>query len=144
MISMSGAFSVTFSVIFAYVADVTDERERSTAYGLVSTATSRKASGCVFSADVSQITSRSPVSLFQGVGHLRSQPGDQPSHRRLPVGLVRRQPGGAAGHAHLPGRHRLHPASRARVAARQDEAQHLGGAHLLGAGRPLHRQYSRR
>lgn len=37
MISMSGAFSVTFSVIFAYVADVTDERERSTAYGLVST-----------------------------------------------------------------------------------------------------------
>ncbi|KAG7221182.1 hypothetical protein INR49_017469 [Caranx melampygus] len=36
MISMSGAFSVTFSVIFAYVADVTTERERSTAYGLVS------------------------------------------------------------------------------------------------------------
>uniref|UniRef100_A0A7N8YPK5 Hippocampus abundant transcript 1 protein-like n=1 Tax=Mastacembelus armatus TaxID=205130 RepID=A0A7N8YPK5_9TELE len=36
MISMSGAFSVTFSVIFAYVADVTEERERSTAYGLVS------------------------------------------------------------------------------------------------------------
>ncbi|KAF0031289.1 hypothetical protein F2P81_015844 [Scophthalmus maximus] len=36
MISMSGAFSVTFSVIFAYVADVTSERERSTAYGLVS------------------------------------------------------------------------------------------------------------
>lgn len=35
MISMSGAFSVTFSVIFAYVADVTSERERSTAYGLV-------------------------------------------------------------------------------------------------------------
>lgn len=37
MISMSGAFSVTFSVVFAYVADVTDERERSTAYGLVRT-----------------------------------------------------------------------------------------------------------
>ncbi|KAJ0037089.1 hypothetical protein NL108_017583 [Boleophthalmus pectinirostris] len=36
MISVSGVFSVTFSVIFAYVADVTDERERSTAYGLVS------------------------------------------------------------------------------------------------------------
>lgn len=35
MISVSGAFSVTFSVIFAYVADVTEERERSTAYGLV-------------------------------------------------------------------------------------------------------------
>lgn len=41
MISMSGAFSVTFSVIFAYVADVTDERERSTAYGLV-----RRAASC--------------------------------------------------------------------------------------------------
>ncbi|XP_051972838.1 hippocampus abundant transcript 1 protein [Xyrauchen texanus] len=36
MISMSGAFSVTFSVIFAYIADVTDVHERSTAYGLVS------------------------------------------------------------------------------------------------------------
>lgn len=34
-ISMSGAFSVTFSVIFAYVSDVTEEHERSTAYGLV-------------------------------------------------------------------------------------------------------------
>ncbi|XP_059394929.1 hippocampus abundant transcript 1 protein-like [Carassius carassius] len=36
MISVSGTFSVTFSVIFAYIADVTDVRERSTAYGLVS------------------------------------------------------------------------------------------------------------
>lgn len=35
MISVSGIFSVTFSVIFAYVADVTQERERTTAYGLV-------------------------------------------------------------------------------------------------------------
>nr|XP_054365084.1 hippocampus abundant transcript-like protein 1 isoform X2 [Mirounga angustirostris] len=33
MISVSGVFSVTFSVIFAYVADVTQEHERSTAYG---------------------------------------------------------------------------------------------------------------
>lgn len=36
MISMSGVFAVTFSVIFAYVADITQEHERSTAYGLVS------------------------------------------------------------------------------------------------------------
>ncbi|KAM8983506.1 hippocampus abundant transcript-like protein 1 [Ara ararauna] len=36
MISVSGIFSVTFSVIFAYVADVTEEHERITAYGLVS------------------------------------------------------------------------------------------------------------
>uniref|UniRef100_A0A671KI02 Si:ch211-87m7.2 n=1 Tax=Sinocyclocheilus anshuiensis TaxID=1608454 RepID=A0A671KI02_9TELE len=34
--SVSGLFSVTFSVIFAYVADITEEHERSTAYGLVS------------------------------------------------------------------------------------------------------------
>ncbi|KAJ7993783.1 hypothetical protein DPEC_G00258300 [Dallia pectoralis] len=36
MISVSGIFAVTFSVIFAYVADITNENERSTAYGLVS------------------------------------------------------------------------------------------------------------
>ncbi|KAG9353661.1 hypothetical protein JZ751_011783 [Albula glossodonta] len=36
MISVSGIFSVTFSVIFAYVADITEEHKRSTAYGLVS------------------------------------------------------------------------------------------------------------
>ena len=35
MISVSGVFAVTFSVIFAYVADITEEHERSTAYGLV-------------------------------------------------------------------------------------------------------------
>jgi len=36
MLSISGIFAVTFSVVFAYVADVTDESERSAAYGLVS------------------------------------------------------------------------------------------------------------
>lgn len=35
VISMSGVFAVTFSVIFAYVADITQEHERTTAYGLV-------------------------------------------------------------------------------------------------------------
>lgn len=35
LISVSGVFAVTFSVIFAYVADVTEEHERSTAYGVV-------------------------------------------------------------------------------------------------------------
>lgn len=35
MISISGVFAVTFSVVFAYVADVTEENERSLAYGLV-------------------------------------------------------------------------------------------------------------
>ena len=36
MISISGVFAVTFSVVFAYVADVTTVEERSKAYGLVS------------------------------------------------------------------------------------------------------------
>ncbi|NXB44599.1 MF14B protein, partial [Leucopsar rothschildi] len=36
LISVSGIFSVTFSVIFAYVADVTQEHQRTAAYGLVS------------------------------------------------------------------------------------------------------------
>ena len=35
MLSISGIFAVTFSVVFAYVADVTSEEERSAAYGLV-------------------------------------------------------------------------------------------------------------
>uniref|UniRef100_A0A8R1HHB5 MFS domain-containing protein n=1 Tax=Caenorhabditis japonica TaxID=281687 RepID=A0A8R1HHB5_CAEJA len=36
LFSLSGLFSVTFSVILAYVADITDKNERSSAYGLVS------------------------------------------------------------------------------------------------------------
>ncbi|ESN92010.1 hypothetical protein HELRODRAFT_194478 [Helobdella robusta] len=36
MLSLSGAFSVTFSIVFAYVADITAEEDRSSAYGLVS------------------------------------------------------------------------------------------------------------
>merc|ERR1719309_280566 len=36
MLSISGVFAVTFSVVFAYVADVTEEADRSAAYGLVS------------------------------------------------------------------------------------------------------------
>lgn len=36
VLSISGVFAVTFSVVFAYVADCTDENERCTAYGLVS------------------------------------------------------------------------------------------------------------
>ena len=36
MVSISGVFAVTFSVVFAYVADVTEEQDRSAAYGLVS------------------------------------------------------------------------------------------------------------
>lgn len=35
VISVSGVFAVTFSVVFAYVADITQEHERSMAYGQV-------------------------------------------------------------------------------------------------------------
>lgn len=35
LVIFSGLFAVTFSVIFAYVADVTDEHERTWAYGAV-------------------------------------------------------------------------------------------------------------
>lgn len=35
LISISGLFSVTFSVVFAYVADLSDEKERSRYYGWV-------------------------------------------------------------------------------------------------------------
>ena len=35
-VSISGVFAVTFSVVFAYVADCTEEQDRSQAYGLVS------------------------------------------------------------------------------------------------------------
>lgn len=35
VLSLSGLFAVTFSVVFAYVADVTSEEERSAAYGQV-------------------------------------------------------------------------------------------------------------
>lgn len=36
MISLSGIFAVTFSIVFAYVADVTTEAKRSSAFALVS------------------------------------------------------------------------------------------------------------
>ncbi|OZC07684.1 transporter, major facilitator family protein [Onchocerca flexuosa] len=36
LFSISGLFSITFSVVLAYVADITDKADRSTAYGLIS------------------------------------------------------------------------------------------------------------
>lgn len=36
LFSISGLFSITFSVVLAYVADITDKSDRSTAYGLIS------------------------------------------------------------------------------------------------------------
>jgi len=37
--SLSGMFAVTFSIVFAYVADITTKEDRSAAYGLVSNST---------------------------------------------------------------------------------------------------------
>ena len=36
VLSISGVFAVTFSVVFAYVADCTDENDRTMSYGVVS------------------------------------------------------------------------------------------------------------
>lgn len=36
LLSLSGIFSVTYTIVFAYVSDITDESERNTAFGLVS------------------------------------------------------------------------------------------------------------
>ena len=36
LLSLSGIFSVTYTIIFAYVSDITDETERNSAFGLVS------------------------------------------------------------------------------------------------------------
>ena len=38
-VALSGIFAVTFSIVFAYVADCTNENERSCSYGLVSLST---------------------------------------------------------------------------------------------------------
>lgn len=55
MISISGVFAVTFSVVFAYVADVTTTEDRSKAYGLVS-ATFAASLVCVFDASSHSFT----------------------------------------------------------------------------------------
>ena len=36
LLSLSGIFSVTYTIVFAYVSDITDEAERNSAFGLVS------------------------------------------------------------------------------------------------------------
>ena len=36
LLAVSGTFSVTYTVVFAYVSDITTEEERNTAFGLVS------------------------------------------------------------------------------------------------------------
>ncbi|XP_061672388.1 uncharacterized protein mfsd14bb isoform X1 [Syngnathoides biaculeatus] len=125
LISVSGMFAVTFSVVFAYVADVTDQRQRSTAYGSVS---ARR----FVPARSARLTRAS-----SGVGDVRRQPGDEPRHRGVPVGALRGQPGGAGRHGDLGGRHRLRLLRGARVSARQNAADQLGLPALVGTGGPL-------
>lgn len=121
---------MTFSVIFAYVADITEEQERSTAYGLVTLAS---ATGSLLRtldpgiyADLAAVSS--------GFGHICGQSGDQSGHRRLPVGPVRRQPGCPRRHGDFSSGHRLRVLRRPGVAAGKDEADVVGLPHLLGTG----------
>lgn len=58
MISISGVFAVTFSVVFAYVADVTTTEDRSKAYGLVS---------ATFAASLVCILGSYVFSMFQSI-----------------------------------------------------------------------------
>lgn len=89
-------------------------------------------------------TSAPGLRPYAGIGHLRCQPGHQPGHRGLPVCSLRRHPGGDPGHRHLAAWHLLHPGRRSRVATREDEASVMGSPHLLGAGRPLRREWTTR
>lgn len=126
--SVSGLFSVTFSVIFAYVADITEEHERSTAYGLVRSSAMRLSVVCV---DVSGLSFCSSVSGFRD---LRGEFSDESGYRSVPVRPVRRQSGGSARHHHRGGGYSVRPAGGARVPAGQDETVVVGFSHLLGAG----------
>lgn len=136
---MSGVFAVTFSVIFAYVADITQEHERSTAYGLVRRR-STKTQSCVLNALRNKFVLTISSLLPPGICYLRSQPGHQPGHRSLLVCDLRRHLGGDPGHGHRAAGHLLHPGGRTGVAAGEDEASVVGSTHLLGTGGPLRRE----
>lgn len=141
VISVSGVFAVTFSVIFAYVADITQEHERSTAYGLVRTFSEQlQIHWRWIQSKITCVRSSAGASLHlspTGVGYLCCQPGHQPCHWSLPVWSLRRHVGRDPGHSHRPARHLLHPGGRAGVPAREDEASIMGSPHLLGTGWPF-------
>lgn len=131
--SVSGLFSVTFSVIFAYVADITEEHERSTAYGLVRTSVS--IIWCIDQLCVCVcVSGLSCCSLVSGFCDFRSKFSDESGYRSVPVCPVRRQSGGSARHYHRGGWYSVRPAGGARVSAGQNETVIMGFSHFLGTG----------
>lgn len=129
VISVSGVFAVTFSVIFAYVADITQEHERSMAYGMVrknpSTRHHLSSRPSIFALNLS-------VPFSKGLCHVCGESRDQPGHRRVSESGLWRHSGSGSGFCHRYAGHLLHPGGRARVTSRKDEAGFLGRPHLMG------------
>ncbi|UYV81129.1 hypothetical protein LAZ67_20000122 [Cordylochernes scorpioides] len=139
MISISGVFAVTFSVVFAYVADVTEESERSAAYGLRwfqnQICYIWEGQPCIGLIDDTWIVSHIVLLQSQGLCHLRSQPSHQPCPRGLPGQALHRPPGHCAGHRSGPAGCLLHPGGCPGVLTGESPAGLMGCPHLLGAGR---------
>lgn len=72
-----------------------------------------------------------------GVGHFRSQPGDEPCDWCVLVCGLWRYSGGYSRHGYSTAGHLFHPGGRSRVLAWEDETGVLGCTHILGAGRPV-------
>lgn len=134
IISVSGVFAVTFSVIFAYVADITQEHERTMAYGMVCITHQHiifiSLLAALFCINVS-------VLLPKGLGHVCGESGDQPGHRRVSESGVWRQSGSSSSFSHRYAGHLLYTGGRARIAAGKDETGILGRPNLMGTSRPL-------
>jgi len=64
--ALSGTFAVTFSIVFAYVADITTKEDRSAAYGLVS-------NDILLSLCILMFWSFTVMILFIALKHLYSQ-----------------------------------------------------------------------
>ena len=112
MISISGLFAVTFSVVFAYVADVTDESNRTTAYGLVrkhlQSFFSRKSlDQCILKLDF----------INSGLSYIRCQSNHESGAGLLPEPLLQREFCDRSGHRHSHIRFVFHTGGRARVTA---------------------------
>lgn len=129
VISVSGVFAVTFSVIFAYVADITQEHERSMAYGMVCM-NDQKTLWCWIS--ISLYVNASVVAL-KGFRHVCGESRDKPGDRSVSQPGLWRQSGCGFGFCYRHAGHLLHPGGRARVAPRENETGVLGRSDLMGA-----------
>ena len=136
MISISGVFAVTFSVVFAYVADVTEESERSAAYGLVSTA---HIIDCIHwnNLHVSLLF----FYLRKGFGHICSFSGHVAGPWSLSGSSVQWNVGcGNSNSSRYPWRV-LHSSSCARVSARKSQAFIMGCSDIMGTGGSVCRNF---